>query len=149
MTAEKCTYSSVQFPSVYLNDPIIPHSYQSPLNFCSGEYGQYFLATCAALNKCCVASSDYLLPVLPSLSATNFHVEKSRNEAYFLQHENSLRAERGGRNTGNKQAQLATQHLMRHKFHLKKVMEPASSSPPSCQEETCSKDTVLCMMHDS
>ena len=134
MTAEKCTYSSVQFPSVYPNDPIIPHSYQSPHNFWSGEYGQYFLATGGATN---IALQVPIISARIAISAHNkFSCCKKQKRSLLSA---TWKFDEGG-NTGNKQAQLATQHLVRHKFHLKKVMEPASSSPPSCQEETCSKD---------
>ena len=55
------------------------------------QYGQHFLSTCRAI-MLQIASCDYLLPVLAPTRATNFHVAKSRNIAYFLQHENLLRA---------------------------------------------------------
>ena len=41
--------------------------------------------------KCCVASWDCLLHVLPPSHATNFHVAESRCRFYFLQHKNLLR----------------------------------------------------------
>ena len=41
-------------------------------------------------NKCCVASRDCLLLVLPPTRATKFHVAKGN----FLQHENLLRAKK-------------------------------------------------------
>ena len=46
---------------------------------------------------------------------TNFHVAKSRNGVYFLQHKNLLR---GDCYTHDDKTQLATQHLLREKLHI-------------------------------
>ena len=42
-------------------------------------------------NKCCVASCDRLLRVLPPPRTTNFYVAESKRCFYFLQHESLLR----------------------------------------------------------
>ena len=47
-----------------------------------------------------------LLTVLPLSWATNFHVAKSRNSVFFLQHENLLRAEVVIRETNARNVQL-------------------------------------------
>ena len=61
-------------------------------------------------NNVAITSSDCLMTVLPPPRTTNFHVAKSRNIVYFLQHA------RGGGITGNKQSQLATATLLRDKL---------------------------------
>ena len=56
-------------------------------------------------HKCCIASCDYLLHVLPPPRKPDFLVAKSRNQAYFLQHENLL-ITRGVGNTPKKNRNL-------------------------------------------
>ena len=56
----------------------------------------------------------FVMCTVLSPHSTNFHVTKSRNGVYFLQHKNLLR----DCTTHDDKSQLATQHLLCEKLHI-------------------------------
>ena len=89
-------------------DPVFAVDFESVNNLLLSERVTFSCNLQLSRNKCCIASCDCLLPVLPPPCATNFHVVESRR-FYLLQHE--ICCSRSS-TTSDKQSQLATQRVL-------------------------------------